>query len=86
MEEKPVKPKTEAQKARRKRRNARRKLCRLLCAEGRAKPPLVALSRAELCRLTGCTAEEYDQYAERFILNAKKARRRWEFPLEVKFS
>ena len=80
------KPMTEAQKARRRRRNARRKLCRRLCAEGRAKPPLTALSRAELCRLTGCTAEEYDQYAEQFIRAAKKARRRWEFPHEVKFS
>lgn len=68
----------------RRRRNARRKLARRLCAEGRAKPPLVALSRAEMCRLTGCTPEEYDQYAEQFILNAKKARRRWEFPLEVR--
>ena len=84
MREKPEKPMTEAQLARKKRRNARRKLCRLLCAEGRAMSPLVAMGKSELCRLTGCTPEEYDHYAEQFIANAKKARRRWEFPLEVR--
>ena len=76
-----VKPRTPAQIAKRKRKNAKRKLARQLCAAGRALPPVTGLSRGDFMRLTGSTAE-YDAYAEKFIAGAKKARRRWEFPLE----
>lgn len=77
-----VKPRTPAQIAKRKRKNAKRKLARQLCAAGRALPPVTGLSRVDFMRLTGGSAEEYDAYAEKFIAGAKKARRRWEFPLE----
>lgn len=82
MSDRPAKPKTEAQKAYRTRKNRKRRIARRLCAEGRAKPPLCALSRSDFARLVGGTPEEYDAYAERFIAAARKARRRWEFPLE----
>lgn len=73
---------TEAQKAKRRRKNAKRKLARRLCAAGWAMPPVQGLSKEEFIRLTGGTPEEYNAYADAFIAAAKKARRRWEFPLE----
>ena len=68
--------------AKRQRKNAKRKLARQLCAAGRALPPVVGLSKAQFMAATGGTAAEYDAYASRFIEAAKKARRRYEFPLE----
>ncbi len=66
----------------RRKKNAKRKLARRLCAAGRALPPVVGLSKGEFYRLTQGTPEQYDAYAETFIAAAKKARRRYEFPLE----
>jgi len=80
----PAKQYTAAQLARRKRRNAKRKLDRHRCAAGRAMPPVVGLSKGDFARLTGGTAEEYEAYCDKFIEGARKARRRWEFPLEAR--
>ena len=80
----PAKQYTAAQLARRKRRNAKRKLDRQRRAAGLALPPVVGLSKGDFARLTGGTAEEYEAYCDKFIEGARKARRRWEFPLEVR--
>ena len=80
----PAKQYTAAQLARRKRRNAKRKLDRQRCAAGRALPPVVGLSEWEFFNLTGGSAADYDAYCDKFIEGVRKARRRWEFPLEVR--
>ena len=69
------------ERARRQKRNRKRKLDRQKVTEGRALPPVVGLSRNEYRLLFGEEAC-YDAYADAFIAGAKKARRRWEFPLE----
>ena len=69
------------ERARRQKRNRKRKLDRQRSAEGRALPPVVGLGRAQYFTMFGEDAD-YDQYADAFIAAAKKARRRWEFPLE----
>lgn len=66
---------------RRKKKNAARKLARRRCAEGRALPPVVGLSKEQFVKMFG-TGSDYDAYADAFIAASKKARRRWEFPLE----
>ena len=73
---------SDAERARRRKKNAKRKLSRKLCAEGRALPPIMGLSRSQFVALMG-TDTEYDAYCDTFIAAAKKARRRWEFPLEA---
>ena len=69
------------ERARRQKRNRRRKLDRQKAAEGRALPPVVGLGRSQYFAMFGADAD-YDAYADAFIAGAKKARRRWEFPLE----
>ena len=69
------------ERARRQKRNRRRKLDRQKAAEGRALPPVVGLGRSQYLAMFGADAD-YDAYADAFIAGAKKARRRWEFPLE----
>ena len=69
------------ERAKRQKRNRRRKLDRQKAAEGRALPPVVGLGRAQYHATFGADAD-YDAYADAFIAGAKKARRRWEFPLE----
>ena len=72
---------TPQERARRQKRNRKRKLARKLWAEMQALPPVVGLGRAQYLTMFGEDAD-YDQYADAFIAAAKKARRRWEFPLE----
>ena len=69
------------ERARRQKRNRKRKLDRQKAAEGRALPPVVGLGRAQYHAMFGADAD-YDAYADAFIAGAKKARRRWEFPVE----
>ena len=69
------------ERARRQKRNRRRKLDRQKAAEGRALPHVIGLGRREFLAMFGADAD-YDAYADAFIAGAKKARRRWEFPLE----
>ena len=69
------------ERAKRQKRNRRRKLDRQKAAEGRALPPVVGLGRLQYLAMFGADAD-YDAYADAFIAGAKKARRRWEFPLE----
>lgn len=70
----------ERERARRRKKNAKRKLCRLRAAECAKLPPVMGLGREEYARLFGEDAD-YDQYADAFIAAAKAKRRRWEFPL-----
>ena len=72
---------TPQERARRQKRNQKRKLDRQRSAEGRALPPVVGLGRTQYLAMFGADAD-YDAYADAFIAGAKKARRRWEFPLE----
>jgi len=72
---------TEAQRARRKRRNLQRKAARRKAAEIKALPPVTALSRQAFRMLVGTDAD-YDLYAAQFIAEAKAKGRRYEFPLE----
>lgn len=72
---------SEKERARRQKKNRARKLDRLKSAAGRALPPVVGLSKEQYAATFG-TNEGYDTYADAFILAAKKARRRYEFPLE----
>ena len=71
---------TPQERARRQKRNRKRKLARARFAEGQALPPVLGLGRTQYLALFGADAD-YDAYAEAFIAGAKKARRRWEFPL-----
>ena len=66
----------------RRRKNLKRKQSRQRRAAARALPPVVGLSKRQFVDFTGGSAEEYDAYAEQFIAGAKKAGRRYEFPLE----
>ena len=72
----------DSRKAARKRKNFKRKQSRRRRAAARALPPVLGLSKAQFVNLTGGTSEEYDAYAEKFIAGAKRAGRRYEFPLE----
>lgn len=72
---------TPQERARRQKRNRKRKLARKLWAEMQALPPVVGLGRRQFLAMFGPDAD-YDKYADTFIEGAKKARRRWEFPLE----
>ena len=73
---------SEQERARRKKKNLKRKQARQRIAAGQALPPVVGLSRAAFAKLVGADAD-YSAYADAFILAAKKACRRYEFPLEV---
>lgn len=42
---------------------------------------MIGLGRREYLAMFGADAD-YDAYADAFIAGAKKARRRWEFPVE----
>lgn len=66
----------------RRRKNLKRKQSRQRRAAAYVLPPVVGLSKRQFVDLTGGSAEEYDAYAEQFIAGAKKAGRRYEFPLE----
>lgn len=70
-----------SRKAYRARKNAKRKAARRRIAESFARPPVVALTRAEYRAAFG-TCEGYDGYADMFISGAKKAHRRYVFPPE----
>ena len=72
---------TPQERARRQKRNRKRKEARRKVAEGQALPPVVGMGRTQYLALFGADAD-YDAYADAFIAGAKKARRRWEFPLE----
>ena len=72
---------SEMSQERRRKKNAARKRSRLKRAQLRALPPAVGLSRDQYARLVGADAN-YDTYADAFIAGAKRAGRRWEFPLE----
>jgi len=76
---------SEQERARRKKKNLKRKQARQRIAAGQALPPVVGLSREQFAQYFGPDNEatNYDTYADAFILAAKKARRRYEFPLEV---
>ena len=71
---------SEQERARRRKKNAKRKLSRIKAAEFAKLPPVVGLGREEYARLFGEDAD-YDAYADAFIAGAKAKRRRWEFPL-----
>ena len=77
----PEQPISEAERARRQKKNRARKLARRRWREGQAMPPVIGLSRAQYAAMFGADAD-YEAYADTFIAGAKKARRRWEFPLE----
>ena len=66
----------------RRRKNLKRKQSRQRRAAARALPPVVGLGKSEFNALTAGTPEEYDAYCEKLISGAKKAGRRYEFPLE----
>lgn len=75
------KPKTPAQLARRKRKNAARSRARAVKKEFRTNPPAIGLGKGDYLRLFGADAD-YDAYCDAFIAGARKAHRRHEFPLE----
>ena len=77
----PIQEITPQERARRQKRNRKRKLARKLWAEMQALPPVVGLGRTQYLAMFGADAD-YDSYADAFIAAAKKARRRWEFPLK----
>lgn len=68
----------------RRRKNLKRKQSRQRRAAARALPPVVGLGKSEFIALTTGTPEEYDAYCEKLISGAKKAGRRYEFPLEAR--
>lgn len=75
-----AKPRTPAQLARRKRKNQARVRYRKIAREFRTNPPALGLGRLEYLAMFGSDAD-YDAYCDAFILAAKKAHRRHEFPL-----
>ena len=75
------KVRTPAQIARQKRKNRARLRSRKTAREFRTNPPALGLGRGEYLALFGVDAD-YDAYCDAFILAAKAAHRRHEFPLE----
>ena len=75
---------TDTRREWRRRKNLKRKQSRQRRARAAALPPVVGLGKSEFVALTAGTPEEYDAYAEKFIAGAKKAGRRYEFPLETR--
>ena len=72
---------SEKERARRRKKNAKRKAARLRLAASQALPPVVGLSKRSFLALVGQDAD-YDMYAEQFIAGAKAKGRRYDFPLE----
>jgi hypothetical protein len=73
---------TEAQREKRRKKNAKRKFSRQRYAANQALPPIMGLSRAQFEALVGGTQADYDAYADNFIKGVKAKGRRYEFPLE----